>query len=118
MKGYEWKSALAPMIKKYLDMKHVAGFKYAGQERCLQHFDHYYYYSGYEAVSFTKDSIMPFLYRQDESMSSWCMKETLIIDFARFLNDRGYKAYIPVQKHEWKRTSYIPHIYKIGRAHV
>ena len=53
MKGYEWKSALAPMIKKYLDMKHVAGFKYAGQERCLQHFDHYYYYSGYEAVSFT-----------------------------------------------------------------
>lgn len=111
MMDYEWKSALAPMIVKYLDMKHMAGFKYEAQERCLRHFDHYYYYSGYDDVSFTKHSITPFLYRQDESLSTRCRKETLIIDFAHFLNDRGYKAYVPGRKHVWKRSAYIPHIY-------
>ncbi len=111
MKGYEWKSVLAPMIMQYLEIKHLAGFKYTGQERCLQHFDHFYYYGGHGDVAFTKHAITPFLYNQDEAISTWCLKETLIIDFAQFLNDRGYKAYIPEQKHEWKRSAYIPHIY-------
>ncbi len=99
------------MIVQYLDIKHTAGFKYERQERCLQHFDHYYYYSGYEAIAFTKESIEPFLYRDDEELSTWCSKETLITDFARFLNERGYTAYIPVHRHEWKRSSFVPHIY-------
>ena len=111
MKGYEWKSTLAPMIARYLDLKHMAGFKYARQETCLQHFDHFYYYSGYDAISFTKDAIMPFLYNQDEAQSTWCLKETLIADFARFLNERGYMAYVPVSTHEWPKCAHIPHIY-------
>ena len=74
MKDYKWKSALAPMIGKYLDMKRMAGFKYDAQERFLQHFDHFYYYSGYEDVSFTKHSITPFLYRQDESTTYFTKK--------------------------------------------
>lgn len=111
MNGYEWKSTLAPMIAKYLEVKHMAGFKYSKQERCLQHFDHYYYYSGYNAVSFTKESILPFLYGQEEALSTWCMKETLIADFAIFLNDRGFSAYVPAPKHERRKSAYIPHIY-------
>ena len=111
MTGYIWKSSLAPMIGKYLDIKHAAGFKYVQQERCLQHFDHYYYYSGYDAVAFTRESIEPFLYREDEELSTWCMKETLIADLARFLNDRGYRAYIPAHRHRWKRSVFVPHIY-------
>lgn len=111
MKDYGWKSTLAPMIADYLAVKRLAGFQYNNQERCLQHFDHYYYYSGYDAIPFTKESIAPFLYDQDEAASTRSKKETLLADFARFLNDRGYRAYIPIPKHEWKRTAYIPHIY-------
>ena len=111
MTGYIWKSSLAPMIGKYLDIKHAAGFKYVQQERCLQHFDHYFYYSGYDAVAFTRESIEPFLYREDEELSTWCMKETLIADLVRFLNDRGYRAYIPAHRHRWKRSVFVPHIY-------
>ncbi len=111
MTNYIWKSSLSPMIEKYLDMKHTAGYKYVRQERCLQHFDHYYYYGGYDAVAFTRESIEPFLYREDEGLSTWCMKETLIADFAHFLNDRGYRAYIPAHKYVCKRSSFVPHIY-------
>lgn len=111
MNGYEWKSTLAPMIARYLEVKHMAGLKYTRQERCLQHFDHFYYYSGYDAVSFTKDAITPFLYNQDEALSTWCRKETLIADFARFLNERGFMAYVPASTNEWPKSAHIPHIY-------
>lgn len=111
MKNYVWKSSIAPLISQYLELKHLSGLKYEGQERCLQHFDHYFYYNGFEGCSLTKEIMFPFIYDQNEADSTIHFKERLIADFAGFVADRGHHVYPIVPKHIFRQAHYIPHIY-------
>lgn len=111
MRNYTWKCSISDEIEKYIDFKQLSGLKFEAQERCLQHFDHYFYYNGYEGKALTKDILDPFLYEQDEAVSTICKKETLFLDFAHFLRDRGFHAYMPKPRYEFHRKPYMPHIY-------
>lgn len=111
MKNYVWKSSMAPLISQYLEIKHLSGLKYEQQERCLQHFDHYFYYNGYEGDALTKEILFPFIYEQDEAESTIRNKENLFADFAKYISDRGHYAYMFVPQYEFRRSHYIPHIY-------
>lgn len=94
MKDYKWKSSVSDLIQQYIDFKHISGMKFENQERWLQHFDHFFYYNGHEGRAITKEILFPFLYEQSGSVSVKCAKETLFCDFARFLSNRGYHAFI------------------------
>ena len=111
MKNYIWKSSMAPLIRQYLEIKHLSGLKYERQERCLQHFDHYFYYNGYEGNSLTKELLFPFIYDQNEAESTIRNKENLFVDFAKYISDRGHYAYMLIPQYEFRRSHYIPHIY-------
>lgn len=111
MRNYVWKSSMAPLISQYLEIKHLSGLKYERQERCLQHFDHYFYYNGYEGKALTKEIIFPFIYDQNEADSTIRNKENLFVDFAKYISDRGHYAYMIVPQYEFHRSHYIPHIY-------
>lgn len=111
MKNYEWKSSVSDLVCQYIEFKRLSGMKFEKQERCLQHFDHYFYYNGFEGQKITKEILFPFIYEQNNSVSIICMKERLFADFARHLTERGHHAFVLTPQYELPRSRYVPHIY-------
>lgn len=61
-KNYQWKSDISALLKTFLNEKKMIGFKYESQARELEHFDSYYYYSGYTGIRLTKPMLETFIY--------------------------------------------------------
>lgn len=111
MNGYSWNSDLSDFLQKHIAIQRASGMKFIAQERVLQHFDHYYYYNGYQGTRLTKDMLDRFIYVKTEAASTWRRKETVLHNFASYLSKLGYQVYIPELKTELPRCKYIPHIY-------
>lgn len=111
-KNYQWKSDMAALLKAFLNEKKMIGFKYNSQTRELEHFDTYYYYSGYTGIRLTRSMLDTFIYREFEKPSTHYKKEILMKDFACFLQKRGYSVYVPpIKTRPTKRSSHIPYIF-------
>lgn len=108
---YEWKSSLAVIMQDYIVLKRQTGLKFEIQERYLRHFDAFYYYSGFDGITFTKVRVNDFIYNKNERPVSHHNKEIVMKDLACYLNDRGYPAYIPEIKTVLSRCKFVPHIY-------
>lgn len=108
---YEWKSDLAGIFQAYIREKKQTGLKFEQQERYLRHFDSFYYYSGYIGISLTKPMLNEFIYNVEERPVSHYNKEVVMKNFAVYLNDRGYHAYVPEVRTVLPRSNFIPHIY-------
>jgi integrase len=111
---YEWKSGFTEAAQNYISIKRQAGMKFEVQERHLRHFDTFYYNNGFEGAVLTKEIIQDFVYNKDERLSSHYAKEVVMRDFAIYLRDRGYRAYIPEIKTILPRCKFIPHIFSDG----
>lgn len=111
MNNYEWKSDFAPLILSFIDQNHLAGQKFSRQERILQHFDHFYFFSGYKGTVLTKYALEEFIYNKEERPSTHYCKEVVFQQFAVFLKARGINAYKIEKKIKLPRCKYIPHIY-------
>jgi integrase len=107
---YDWKSDLAEVIQNYVFLKRQSGMKYESQERYLRHFDEFYYINGYDGVALTKEMVNDFIYDKNERPQSHRNKELVMRDFATYLSDRGYHAYIATAKTELPRCKFIPRI--------
>jgi len=81
MKNYVWKSTLAEHFQTYISVQQTAGFKFVFQERILQHFDHYHFYSGYQGTRLTRDILSAFIYNKEEAASTWRNKEIVLHGF-------------------------------------
>ncbi len=111
-KVYQWKSDMSPLLKAFLKEKKMVGFKYEKQTRELEHFDAYYYYSGYTGIRLTRSMLEEYIYREFEKHSTHYTKEILMNNFACFLQQRGYSVYVPpIKTKPTKRSSYIPYIF-------
>lgn len=108
---YEWKSDLAGIIQKYIKEKKQIGLKFEQQERYLRHFDSFYYFNGYTSIKLTKPMLDIFIYNAEERPASHYNKEVVMKNFAGYLNNHGYSAYIPEILTVLPRSSFIPHIY-------
>lgn len=109
--SYEWKSDLAQIIQRYIKEKKLVGFKFEQQERHLQHFDSFYYYSGYNGINLTKIMTHDFIYNDEERPSSHYNKEVIMRDFAIYLINHGYEVYVTKVKTILPKCHFIPHIY-------
>ena len=107
---YEWKSGLAAAIRNYVELKKRSGMKFEGQERYLRHFDEFCFRNGFEGSALTKEMTNDFIYDNNERPVSHRNKEVVMRDFAAYLLDRGYHAYVAVVKTELPRSKFIPHI--------
>lgn len=108
---YEWKSDLAGIIQKYIKEQKQAGLKFEQQERYLRHFDSFYYFNGYIGIQLTKPMLSTFIYNAEDRPASHYNKEVVMKNFARYLNNHGYSAYVPEIRTVLPRSSFIPHIY-------
>ena len=111
MKNYEWKSSLSEHIRKYIAFKRAAGLKFARQETLLQLFDRFHFYNGYQGTEITMEMAREFIYVTGESPSSRRDKEVLLRDFGTYMQNLGFRTYIPEVTTPLHRSRYIPHIY-------
>lgn len=118
MRDYDWKSDFGPLLQEYLRFKRTTGFKFEAQECHLQHFDHFYYYNGYQGIVLTKTVLNEFIYQRQERPATHHNKEIIMNQFAAWLLGKGLKAYMPAVKTQVPASRYIPHIYtkeELGR---
>lgn len=107
---YEWKSDLAEIIQNYISLKQSTGMKFEIQERYLRHFDSFYFNNGFDGATLTKELVNDFIYDKNERPVSHRNKELVMRDFAVYLSDRGYHAYITEVKTKLPRCKFIPYI--------
>jgi len=107
---YEWKSGIAEAAQNYISLKRQTGMKFEGQERYLRHFDTFYYVNGFDGVGLTKEMVQDFIYDKNERPVSHYNKEVIMRDFALYLKDRGYSAYVTKINTKLPRCKFIPHI--------
>lgn len=107
---YEWKSDFAEVAQRYIALKKQSGLKFEIQERYLRHFDTFYYGNGHEGQTLTKEAVMEFIYCKNERPVSHHNKEVVMRDFAIYLKDRGYDAYIVSIKTKLPKCKFIPRI--------
>lgn len=111
MKNYKWKSDFAPLILSFIEQNHLAGQKFLGKERILQHFDHFYFFNGYKGTTLTKYVLEEFIYNKEEQPSTHYCKEVVFQQFSDFLKVRGTSSYRIEEKTKFPRCKYLPHIY-------
>ena len=107
---YEWKSGIAEAAQNYISLKRQTGIKFEGQERYLRHFDTFYYVNGFYGVGLTKEMVQDFIYDKNERPASHYNKEVIMRDFALYLKDRCYSAYVTKINIKLPRCKFIPHI--------
>lgn len=111
MKDYEWKSPLASCFQEYIAIKKTSGLKFCSQERVLQHFDSFIFFSGHDSMAITKEMTETFIYNSAERKSTWNLKERVLIGFSTYLRQLGHTAHIPQNRTALPRPNHIPHIY-------
>ncbi|NLC13332.1 MAG: tyrosine-type recombinase/integrase [Chloroflexi bacterium] len=107
---YEWKSDLAEAIQNYISLKRQTGMKFETQECYLRHFDTFYFSNGFDGAALTKEMVNDFIYDKNERPVSHRNKEVVMRDFAIYLSDRGYHAYVAIVKTDLQRCKFIPRI--------
>ena len=107
---YEWKSVFAEAAQNFISLQRQTGMKFEMQERYLRHFDTFYYCNGFEGATLTKGMIFEFIYDKNESSTSHRNKEIVMRNFAIYLADRGYTAYIPELRTVIPRCKFVPQI--------
>jgi len=108
--SYEWRSGFAESAQNYISLKRQTGMKFEQQERYLRHFDTFYYSNGFEGAVLTKEIVFDFIYDKNERAVSHRNKEVVMRDFALYLTDRGYKAYVAEINTSLPRCKFVPHI--------
>jgi integrase len=108
---YEWKSGFAEAAQNYISLKQQTGLKFEAQERYLRHFDTFYYRNGFEGSMLTKEIVNDFIYDPNERPVSHYNKEVLMRDFAKYLADRGFHAYVVEIKTRLPRSKFVPRIF-------
>ena len=108
---YVWKSGFAQAAQGYISLKKQTGMKFERQEHYLRNFDTFYYNNGFEGARLTKEIVHDFIYDKNERPSSHHNKEVVMRDFAKYLTDRGFRAYVADIKTPKPRCKFIPHIF-------
>lgn len=109
--SYEWKSGFAEASQNYISLKRQTGMKFEQQERYLRHFDTFYYCNGFEGAVLTKEIVFDFIYDKNERAVSHHNKEVVMRDFALYLTDRGYSAYVAEINTVLPRCKFVPYIF-------
>ena len=110
--AYQWKSDMEHVLCSFIAEMKRAGFKYEKQERELQRFDEYFYLNGYSGIRLTKEMSDAFIYGEFEKPCTHYKKEILMRDFAEYLNNHGYRTYVPaIKSAPTKRCQHIPYIF-------
>lgn len=110
---YEYKSALAPVIKSFIDMKHELGFKYDSECKLLRRIDQLALIHKFNDIILTKDFVNEFIKKHaNEKDINATSRVTVIRELAKYMIDQGYEAYVvpPLPRGSYHST-FVPYIF-------
>jgi len=100
------------LLIQFVKLKQSLGFKYVSEIGILQRFSKFTLKYTIENHILTKELADAWLEkRPTEKDVTWEKRINNLRQFAVFLNDLGYEAYIPVCKAKINRNLYVPHIF-------
>ena len=101
----------ATLIAQYVDFKRSLGYKFESAESTYYFFDQFTIQNDETEIGITKELADKWAVKRPNESDSTCYKRVMyLIHFATFMNDSGYKSYIPRLPRTYKST-FTPHIF-------
>lgn len=101
----------ASLLDQYVDFKRSLGYKFISAESMYYLFDQFTIQYGENKIGITKELADKWAVKRPNESDSTCYKRVMsLIHFATFLNDSGYKSYIPRLPKAYKST-FTPYIF-------
>ena len=112
MSEYTFKSVFADDIKEFISLKRALGFKYVSEQGMLQRIDTYFADNNVPVREITKEISDGWCRkRSHETLTNQSNRISVMRVFAKYLNDIGVAAYIPLSGTSSKKHHYNAHIY-------
>jgi integrase len=101
----------ATLLNQYVDFKRSLGYKFESAESTYYLFDQFTIQNDETEIGITKELADKWAVKRPNESDSTCYKRVMyLIQFASFLNDSGYKCYIPRLPRAYKST-FTPYIF-------
>jgi integrase/recombinase XerD len=100
------------LLIQFVRLKQSVGFNYAGDADILKRFSKFTLKYTIKNHALTKDLVEAWTEKgPNERDVTWENRINNLRQFAKYLNDLGYEAYIPFCKAKINRNLYVPHIF-------
>lgn len=104
--------AFAEIAQEFIQYKRSLGFKYADEPKCLSRFCRFSEEQRISEIEISRPLAEKWIAsREDESEKSRSHRITCIRQFAIYLNNLGYDAYIVPEVKGLNHSSFVPYIY-------
>ena len=104
--------AFAEVAQEFIQYKRSAGFKYADEPKCLSRFCRFSEELGITEIEISRSLAEKWIApRESESEKSRSHRITCIRQFAIYLNNLGYDAYIVPEVKGLNHNSFVPYIF-------
>ena len=111
-KAPQMTGVFADLANEFIDYKRSAGFKYENEPKCLSRFCRFSVEQGTDTIEITRDLAEAWIApRQQEADKTRAHKITCIRQFAIFLDNLGYDAYILPEQKGLHYDSFTPYIF-------
>ena len=106
-----FQSIYASLLEQYIDFKRNLGYKFVDAEYTYYLFDQFAFRNGESEIGITKELADKWSIKRSNESDSTCYRRIMyLIQFASFLNDSGYRSYIPKLPKAYKST-FTPYIF-------
>lgn len=100
------------LLQDFIKQKRSLGYKYDCTREGLRRFSEYTLNFKIESKSLNKDLVLEWTAkRTNESARTWSHRASDLRQFALYLHNRGYDAFIPLKCYNSRRCIYIPYIF-------
>jgi integrase len=100
------------LLDDFIKQKRILGYKYDTTRDNLYRFSKYSLNYKFENKSLTKELVLGWTgRRKNESVKTWEHRASDLRQFALYLQNQGYIAYVPQKKNKISRGEYIPYIF-------
>ena len=106
------------LFHDFIEHKRALEYKYTTISENLRRFSLFTLKYNIENKVLLKEIVLDWTAkRKSESAKTWEHRASDLRQFALYLKDIGYQAYIPGKKHKVRRNEYIPYIFTLEEIH-
>ena len=106
------------LLRKFVEHKRALGYKYTTISENLRRFSIFTLNYKVENKALTKEVVLGWTAkRKSEAIKTWGHRASDLRQFALYLQDFGYDAYIPAKNQKGRRIEYIPYIFTHEEIH-
>ncbi len=100
------------LLEDFIKHKRSLGFKYDTERDNFRRFSEYTLNHKVENNCLDRELVLGWTARRkNESVKTWEHRSSNTRQFALYLQNKGYEAYMPIKNHKVRRTEYVPYIF-------